>query len=52
MPADALDPSAAPEPVAELPTERQRATRAVLLGATLGALLAWLGRRRGARYSR
>ena len=52
MPADALDPSDAPAPVAVLPTERQRAVRAGLLGAALGAILALLGRRRGARYSR
>jgi hypothetical protein len=56
MPADALDPSDAPPPVvAALPTEKQRAVRAMMLGAALGAILAVLGRRRGAgasRYSR
>jgi hypothetical protein len=60
MPADALDPSDAPAsaPVAPvpLPTERQRALRATVLGAGLGAILAVLGRRRrgtaAQRYSR
>ena len=55
MPADALDPSDASARETVHPTEPQRALRATLLGAALGAVLAVMARRRNAergRYSR
>jgi hypothetical protein len=55
MPADALDPSDPPAREIVYPTERQRALRATLLGAALGAVLAMMAGRRAAaraRYSR